>query len=51
MVELRSLQQVLILTNAALKKYESTPLGEPLVDFIRPEVHGTMSFIIAAILA
>ena len=37
-MELQSLQQVLILTNVALKKYESTPLGEPLADFIRPEL-------------
>lgn len=37
-MELRSLQQVLILTDVALQKYESTALGQPLVDFIRPEV-------------
>jgi len=37
-IELGSLQHVLILTDVALKKYESAPLGEPLVDFIRPEV-------------
>jgi len=37
-MELQSLQQVLILTNLALKKFESTPISEPLVNFIRPEV-------------
>lgn len=37
-MEVRSLQQVLILTNVALKRYESTPLGETLVHCILPEV-------------
>ncbi|KIM42034.1 hypothetical protein M413DRAFT_445215 [Hebeloma cylindrosporum] len=37
-MEVRSLQQVLILTNVALTKYESTPLGEPLVHCILPEI-------------
>ncbi|KDR76600.1 hypothetical protein GALMADRAFT_452002 [Galerina marginata CBS 339.88] len=36
--ELRSLQQVLILTQFALQHYESTPLGEPLARFVCPEV-------------
>ena len=37
-MELRSLHQVLILADLVLQKYESTALGQPLVDFIRPEV-------------
>ncbi|PPR01807.1 LOW QUALITY PROTEIN: hypothetical protein CVT26_013166 [Gymnopilus dilepis] len=36
--ELRSLQQTLILTEFALERYESTPLGGPLAHVIRPEV-------------
>lgn len=34
-IKLRSLQHVLILTDLALKKYELTSFGEPIVDFIR----------------
>lgn len=37
-IELRSLQQVLLLTDFALQQYETTPLGIPLAHFIRPEV-------------
>ncbi|KDR72523.1 hypothetical protein GALMADRAFT_252652 [Galerina marginata CBS 339.88] len=37
-IELQSLQSVLIMVEFALQRYGSTPLGEPLVHFIRPEV-------------
>ena len=37
-IELQSLQQVLILTELAMDRYETTPLGGPLAHCIRPEV-------------
>ncbi|KAF8970346.1 hypothetical protein BDZ97DRAFT_1790928 [Flammula alnicola] len=37
-IELRSLQSVLILTEYALQRYSSTPLGEPMAHIIQPEV-------------
>ena len=36
--EMKHLQQVLILADSAWKQYETTPLGIPLLHFIRPEI-------------
>ncbi|KDR84462.1 hypothetical protein GALMADRAFT_714501 [Galerina marginata CBS 339.88] len=37
-IELRSLQSTLIMVEFALQRYGSTPLGEPLAHFAKPEV-------------